>query len=157
MPVAVWPRFQGAGGISMNARLLSWQAGLMFPLVEWSLRRHGYTRTRARLEWLAPRFRSGAIPEQDPLLVTAIATAVDDGNKHISVYPALCLTRALLLSFFLQRHGQDAQIRLGVRTLMGHFQAHAWVESEGMEVNEPEPAAQLYQPFDWTNQAGLNS
>jgi hypothetical protein len=50
----------------------------------------------------------------------------------------------LVLHYFLCRYGQDSVIRLGVRKLTGQFAAHAWIESQGKELNEPEPANDIY-------------
>ena len=48
---------------------------------------------------------------------------------------ATCLTQALATKMLLDRHGYRATVRLGVaRSEDGQFQAHAWVERDGVVV-----------------------
>jgi hypothetical protein len=51
-------------------------------------------------------------------------------------YPrrALCLEQSLALYVLLRRRGIDAALKLGVQTIP--FSAHAWVEVNGVPVNE---------------------
>lgn len=51
-------------------------------------------------------------------------------------YPrrALCLEQSLALFVLLRRRGIDALLRIGVQTIP--FSAHAWVEVDGVAVNE---------------------
>jgi hypothetical protein len=74
---------------------------------------------------------------------------VDRAAHTTSIYPAQCLTRALVLDYFLKRYGQSSEIKLGVRTITGTLEAHAWVECFGKELNEPETASEIYVPMDW--------
>ena len=62
-------------------------------------------------------------------------------------YPrrALCLEQSLALFVALRRAGAPAKLRIGVRPLP--FVAHAWVEIDGIAINEaPDVIAQL-TPF----------
>jgi hypothetical protein len=43
---------------------------------------------------------------------------------------ATCLTQALVLHILLRREGLQSRIRIGVSKDAGHFEAHAWVESQ---------------------------
>lgn len=43
---------------------------------------------------------------------------------------ATCLTQALVLHILLRREGLPSRIRIGVSKDAGHFEAHAWVESQ---------------------------
>lgn len=47
-----------------------------------------------------------------------------------------CLPRAVVLWALLRRHGVDAEVKLGVRKGERGFEAHAWVEIEGLPLNE---------------------
>ena len=51
-------------------------------------------------------------------------------------YPrqALCLQRSFVTTYLLRKHGVPAQMVLGAQKLP--FKAHAWVEVEGLAVNE---------------------
>ncbi len=43
---------------------------------------------------------------------------------------ATCLTQALSLHILFRREGLPSRIRIGVSKDAGHFEAHAWVESQ---------------------------
>jgi hypothetical protein len=47
---------------------------------------------------------------------------------------ATCLTQALVLHILLRREGLQSRIRIGVSKDAGHFEAHAWVESQDQVV-----------------------
>lgn len=57
-----------------------------------------------------------------------------------------CLPRAVVLWTLLQRDGFDAEVKLGVRQGPRGFEAHAWVELEGVALGqavEPVPFVPL--------------
>jgi transglutaminase-like putative cysteine protease len=70
-----------------------------------------------------------------------VATAVDRAGRYVP--GATCLPKALVLAWMLRRAGLDAAVRFGVKT-DGGFDAHAWVESNGVAV-ETVPAG--YAPI----------
>ncbi len=47
---------------------------------------------------------------------------------------ATCLTQALVLHIMLRQEGLPSRIRVGVSRDAGHFEAHAWVESQDQVV-----------------------
>ncbi|HUF51662.1 MAG TPA: lasso peptide biosynthesis B2 protein [Longimicrobiales bacterium] len=69
------------------------------------------------------------------------AALVDRTAHNVAVaaafYPrrARCLEQSLILFVLLRRRGERAELKLGVRPLP--FYAHAWVEIDGVPVNEP--------------------
>lgn len=60
-----------------------------------------------------------------------------------------CLATALLAQALLERHGYDAQLRLGVRRdADGAFRAHAWLERDGkVAVGGPLSEVTSYTPL----------
>jgi hypothetical protein len=70
-----------------------------------------------------PRFRSPNRYSADQL--SWAVRAVSPYVPH-----ATCLTQALALHILLRREGLQSRIRIGVRKDAGHFEAHAWVESQ---------------------------
>jgi hypothetical protein len=64
---------------------------------------------------------------------------------------ATCLTQALALELLLMRSGYDARMEIGVARVNGHFEAHAWVETEAgvrlLEGTEPTRFKKL--PSGW--------
>jgi hypothetical protein len=49
----------------------------------------------------------------------------------------------------LGRHGIETDLRIGVRRALGQFEAHAWVELDGIALNDSNDVGQRYSPFDW--------
>lgn len=58
-----------------------------------------------------------------------------------------CLAQSLALAWMLRRHGLAATVRVGVRTA-GGFDAHAWVECDGVALNDAWRPGGRYAPFD---------
>ena len=66
-----------------------------------------------------------------------------------------CLVRSLALGWFLGRKGIPFEVRIGVRdgqSMIGSdgkldFTAHAWVEFDGVVLNDKEDVAEDYRPF----------
>jgi hypothetical protein len=59
-----------------------------------------------------------------------------------------CLEHALVLWWLLRSRGIPADIRLGGRKELGRFEAHAWVELEGMPVGDRNGAQRDFVPFE---------
>jgi hypothetical protein len=78
---------------------------------------------------------------------TLPAAAIDRWRWRVDVAarchprPMPCLVRSLCLRHWLARHGQDADLRIGVRRPESHLEAHAWLEIEGQPVTGPFPSA----------------
>jgi hypothetical protein len=47
-----------------------------------------------------------------------------------------CLPRSLMLCWLLRRRGIDSQLHIGVRKGNGKMEAHAWVERNGVILND---------------------
>jgi hypothetical protein len=77
---------------------------------------------------------------------------VDVAANH-GFYRANCLKRALVLGWFMRRRGIPCEIRIGTRKetgLLGEesgFSAHAWVESDGVVVNDHDGIGEHFAPF----------
>ena len=75
--------------------------------------------------------------------IQALGEAVNIAARH-TPFPATCLTRSLLLGWLLRRTGVESQLRIGVRLTEGALAAHAWVECQGIPVNDrPDVGAQF--------------
>jgi hypothetical protein len=60
---------------------------------------------------------------------------------------ATCLTRSMLLRWWLRRRGMVTQLCIGVRLAHGVLDAHAWVEHEGVPVNDSRAVVDQYERF----------
>ena len=77
----------------------------------------------------------------------ALGVAVTGAANHI-LGPANCLTRSLLLRWLLRRFGTASDLRIGVRLEEGKLAAHAWVEKDGIPVNDSSEVVARYGAFD---------
>jgi hypothetical protein len=98
-------------------------------LKRWQATLARWTRTAARGERTIP---SAAIREA-PRLVHAAARRIVGAD--------CCLPESLVLWALLRRRGLNPQLRLGVRRCDARLQAHAWVEHEGLPLNDGRNAA----------------
>jgi hypothetical protein len=76
----------------------------------------------------------------------AIARLVGIAAAHVPV-DAACLHRSLVLWRLLRGRGIPCELRLGAGTAGGAFEAHAWVECEGVALNEGADHLSRYRPF----------
>lgn len=60
--------------------------------------------------------------------VSQLTWAVSSASRFVP--QATCLTKALALHILLRRAGLQSRIHIGVTKEDGHFEAHAWVESQ---------------------------
>lgn len=61
---------------------------------------------------------------------------------------ATCLTRSLVLHRILARRGIATTLRIGVRNEGNGLQAHAWVECNGVPVNDTAQGVRGYAPVE---------
>jgi hypothetical protein len=120
---------------------------LFLPVIHAALRVLGYSRTRRCLETWLPLSpgKEKIIPEEERLqraqeIARIIAIAAVHGFN-----PATCLRRSLLLWGYLRGEGIDGRVCFGVRMLNGTLEAHAWVEYQGVVVNDSERVREAYQ------------
>jgi hypothetical protein len=59
-----------------------------------------------------------------------------------------CLTRSLALARVLARRGVATDVRIGVKTDTGTLEAHAWVEHNGLVLNDRPHRIARYAAFD---------
>ena len=117
-------------------------AALLLPVVWVCLRVAGLPRCRAWLRrWPAGRSRTLTTEQMQELGRLVNAAAIR------TIGPAHCLTRSLLLDWLLQRHGVSSHLRIGVRVTQGRLCAHAWVEFEGLPLNDRADVALEFAPF----------
>lgn len=61
---------------------------------------------------------------------------------------ANCLQRSLALWWLLGRKGIYSELRIGTRKEAGLLTAHAWIETEGVVLNDSSDVRCRYEPFD---------
>ena len=105
---------------------------LLLPLVDLALRLCSWPRCH---EWATHWARRGPIAGRTYPPPRRIAWLVERAAQHCP-WPATCLRRSLLLWAFLLRSGVASELRLGFRNPEGRFEAHAWVEWNGVPLND---------------------
>jgi hypothetical protein len=122
--------------LSWADRSLLLQAGLIVSVVRLALKVISFRRVAALLK-LASRTD---LPVQADRSTTAarvlnVARLVNMSSRH-SPLASTCLHRSLTLWWLLNRRGFDARLQFGTRRRNGAFEAHAWVEHDGIVVGE---------------------
>jgi Transglutaminase-like superfamily len=117
---------------------------IALPAVALSLRWRGFRATQSTLQRLKAS-QEGLPPDNQRVAVTAqmVRAAVRHGFGHPS-----CLEESLTLWWLLVRQGISCEVRIGVRNQSEAFEAHAWVERNGVALNEPEARHLHYAKFE---------
>ena len=96
-----------------------------------SLRLFGFRRVQTVLN-----LSSAAAAGRDDLPAAQAVARIVQGAAGWSPVHASCLARSLVLCRLLRRQGLAADLRIGVAMPDGRFAAHAWVEHEGVALND---------------------
>lgn len=142
----MWERLRRFSALGRTARGLFLRAAALLPLISFSLRVRGFRKTQALLQGLFPTSNEEAdssLPRRIELTVRMVRAAV----RHSIGHPT-CLEESLALWWLLGRQGIVSEVRIGVRKQNEKFEAHAWVESAGTALNEPESLHAHYAAFD---------
>jgi hypothetical protein len=70
-----------------------------------------------------------------------LAAIIQNAAKRV---PGTCLSRSLAGAIVLARFGYDSQVQIGVSAEKG-FEAHAWLESGGTPITEPDIPASRWK------------
>ena len=112
----------------------------------------GVVRTRHWLESASRvRIRRGAGVE-DLRAAERLARLAQIAGRNGAI-EATCLRQALLLNWWLRRRGLDPSLRLGVRKQDEVFDAHAWVELEGVPLGQSRVEHAAFVERSWTTPA----
>lgn len=145
----MWERLHRFNALPRSAKLLFVRAVVLLSVIRASLRVRGFCATR---RWLQSRVSSTT----DPLVPEPAASEKDSAEvirivlaaARYSPIRSSCLERSLALWWLLARRGISSQLRIGARKDGGKFQAHAWVECNGVAVGEPAKTHLHYTAFD---------
>lgn len=105
---------------------------LLLPLVDIGLRLSAWQRCQ---QWAERWAKAGPVAGRNYPAPRRMAWLVERAARHCP-WPATCLRRSLLLWAFLLRSGVASELRLGFRNSDGKFEAHAWVEWNGLPLND---------------------
>jgi len=143
----MWERLRRFSALERPARSLFLRATVLLPLVALSLRWRRFRATQATLQ----RSLLNDNQEREAALVSKsaamIAHMVNAADRHGLVHPS-CLAKSLTLWWLLARQGISSHLRIGIRKKEEKFEAHAWVERDGIALNEPDEHHYHYAAFD---------
>ena len=132
--------------LSREERRLLRQALVLFPLVTISLHLCGMKRTQSFLSRLIRNSRAFPPASTEPQLWKTVRM-VRIAHRYNASW-ASCLRHSLVLWCLLRRQKIEADLRIGVGREEGAFAAHAWVEHQGMVLNDGEDVHERFAAFD---------
>ena len=111
--------------------------------VTWQLRTRGFGETLARLDSATGHRRRGP-----PAPNERLARIVDRLGQGVP-WRTTCLHRSLTLAWMLRERGVPAEMRIGVGkdNAREALLFHAWVEIDGLVVNDSPDVADRFAPF----------
>ena len=134
---------------SRKIRGLSLPVLFSLPLIALSIHLFGFKRMYRFAGRMAAFAAKSLRPLHNPMSIAKqVAQTVTRVNRHLSFYQASCLAESLLLWGVLSGYGIDARLCLGVRTITGPLDAHAWVSYRGRVLNDIQRVQSIYATFD---------
>jgi len=134
------------------ARELFLRALLLLPLISFRLRFRGFGATQQTLQGflgdsVKNAMKDSSLLANDLQRATLTARMVNAAARHVWKN-STCLEKSLALWYLLARQGIASSVRIGARKLDEKFEAHAWVEREGVALTEPGDEHRHYVTFD---------
>ncbi len=144
----MWERLRRFSALEGRAQRLFLRAAMALPLIRLSLRWRGFRATQAMLERFAAHRPVLPVASENGAVLTArmVKAAGRYGLRRAS-----CLEESLALWWLLARQGMRSEIRIGVRNdprAGSEFAAHAWIEHNGIALNETEAPHRHYAAFE---------
>ncbi|QQS47687.1 MAG: lasso peptide biosynthesis B2 protein [Acidobacteriota bacterium] len=130
-------------------KLMLCRALFILPVIAILLRLLGLNRSVSILSFLNSK-NPGILIEQSGVYVKKayrISWLVDIATRY-GIFRANCLQRSLVLWLLLRQRGIQSEIHFGTRKNNGKFEAHAWVELDGLVLNDSEDVTSIFTPFD---------
>jgi Transglutaminase-like superfamily len=146
----MWEQLRRFRTLQPQARGLFLRAAALVPLISLSLRLRGFRATQASLQKrLGSAVSSQNVPTNPSEGEYAALTARMVASAAVRSFGiATCLERSLAVWWLLSRRGIASKVRIGTRKTGQKFEAHAWVECDGMALNEPEEVHKHYAAFE---------
>jgi Transglutaminase-like superfamily len=120
----------------------------LLPWVSFRIRRLGFKQTKAQLTECVPCHDAHKLPPSEIARIT---------NSMAHYLGANCLTRSLVLWRLLKCRSIESQLRFGIRKENQILFAHAWVELNGVVLNDRPDIDQIYEPITVFSDDGLVS
>jgi Transglutaminase-like superfamily len=140
-------KYQIIFGLSQSERSLLFQALWLLPVVAVFVNIKGLRFTQEMLLRLPAQSGSAddAVAEIDRVWITERMVRVAVRYNHLWTN---CLKQSLVLWILLRSQGIISELRIGVQRESTKFSAHAWVEYQGVVLNDTDDVRQRFQAFD---------
>ncbi|MFI5329492.1 MAG: lasso peptide biosynthesis B2 protein [Desulfobaccales bacterium] len=127
------------------------QAFLTLPLIAVGLLWPGFRRLHACLvRWQRPAGHPGPEPGAGPWPQACVTARLVRIAARYSLIRLNCLPKSLALWWLLHRQGIGSDLRIGVTPKEGRLEAHAWVEFQGVPLNDQDDVHERFAPFHET-------
>jgi hypothetical protein len=147
----MWKLLHRFRRLDHESRALFLRGVVLILLVSISLRLRGFRATQGTLRRRLRAAVNSASSKSAPLRasddVARIVRMMQAAARHSFASPN-CLEVSLVLWYLLKRQGIPSDIRIGTRKIDYRLEAHAWVERNGVALNEFDQAHLHYAPFD---------
>ena len=146
--------WRGFRRLKTSEKKIVLEAGTLLAVTWVGLRLAGFRRWKNWMEHLKPMAVAEAanIPEGSSRQYLSDAAASfarleAAGARHFPIRTN-CLENSFALYWLLRRHHIPATLRMGARKMDGRLEAHAWVESEGIVLDNTLSDHLPFVPFD---------
>jgi hypothetical protein len=112
-----------------------------------ALRVRGYKKTQEWLQEKLKRHAKAATQNKANSESAEMICRMVSAAERYTPGRSTCLEESLVLWFLLRERDIRATLRIGVRKDDEQFEAHAWVEREGIALNQHEEQHRHYAPF----------
>lgn len=120
---------------------------LVIPIcISLGFRMFGVSRTQAVLRWWARGGKTETLAADLQLEIRNARRAQRIVRQETGL-ARNCLVRSLTLWTILLRRGLSTDLRVGFRKSGGQIEGHAWVEHEGVPINEDAGTIRTYAPY----------
>lgn len=124
------------------------QAAVTLPLIAIGLVWPGFRRLHTWLSrWPRVAFSPAAALTAGQWPEVQVTARMVQVAARYSPFRLLCLPRSLALWWLLRRDGISADLRIGVTPKEIGLEAHAWVEYEGVALNDQDDVHVRFAPF----------
>ena len=121
---------------------------LALPCMDLLLRAFGYKRLLAWIGRATPQAGSELFAGDGVKAGEQLAWHSALAGGRIPFFNTSCLRQSLVVYWRLRRLGFSPELRIGIRSLPGQLDAHAWVELEGIALGQSRLAHQAFVADD---------
>jgi hypothetical protein len=145
----MWEPLRRFKALEPRTRGLFLRAAVLLPFISLSLRLRGFRATQTSLQKRLPGLVTKLSDQSSEGLADgpALTARMVRSAAHRTWGSPACLEQSLALWWLLGRQGIASSVRIGTRKTEEKFEAHAWVECEGVALNEPEESHKHYAAF----------